>query len=149
MSILKTQFSFTKRKISSKDLSKRPFRISASASGRLLSQAYGERQRNPYISKDIRKKSVQPTKLKGMGRATWSRYTYLQDRPPIQARGAHVHHAVAWHSGGWSVINVVRFKDDFTLRWHGNSITISQGQCFVIVENTVEIFDPDSIDWSV
>lgn len=57
MSILKTQFSFTKRKISSKDLSKRPFKMSASASGRLLSQAYGERQRNPYISKDIRKKN--------------------------------------------------------------------------------------------
>lgn len=61
MSILKTQFSFTNRKISSKDLSKRPFRISASASGRLLSQAYGERQKNPYISKDIRKK-IGPTK---------------------------------------------------------------------------------------
>ena len=102
-----------------------------------------------YLKRYQKKKSVQPTKLKRMGRATWSRYTYLQDRPPIQARGAHVYHAVAWHSGGWSVINVVRFKDDFTLRWHGNSITISQGQCFVIVENTVEIFDPDSIHWSV
>ena len=42
MSILKTQFSRAKRMISSNDLSNRPFKTSASASGRLFSHAWGD-----------------------------------------------------------------------------------------------------------
>ena len=49
MSILETQFSRAKRMISSNDLSKRPFKTSASASGRLFSHAWGDTSKGVRI----------------------------------------------------------------------------------------------------
>ena len=49
MSILKTQFSREKRMISSNDLSNRPFKTSASASGRLFSHAWGDTSKSVRV----------------------------------------------------------------------------------------------------
>lgn len=78
-----------------------------------------------------------------------SRNPHLKHRSPIQPRGAHVHHTVAWHSSWWGVIYVVRLKDDLTLRGHGYSVAISQSQGLVIIQYTVEVLNPDGIHWSV
>ena len=49
MSILKTQFSRAKRMISSNDLSNRPFKTSASASGRLFNHAWGDTSKSVRV----------------------------------------------------------------------------------------------------
>jgi hypothetical protein len=43
----------------------------------------------------------------------------------------------------------VHFKNDFAINSHRYTIAIGQSESFVIVQDGIEIFNPNGIDWTV
>lgn len=74
---------------------------------------------------------------------------HLQDGTPVEHRGAHEHHAVAWDGGRGGIVDVVWFENHFTVGGHGDAISVGQRQGFVVVQNWVEVLDPDGVNGPV
>ena len=75
-------------------------------------------------------------------------YTF-EDRIPVHNGTTHEHHAVPGHGSRRGIIDVVYFEHNLTIRCHGDSIAISQGQGLVVIKDRVEILDPDGIYRSI
>ena len=75
--------------------------------------------------------------------------THLEERLPVQTGTAHVDHTVTRDGSRGGVVDVVRLEDDFTERRHGNTISVSQRESFVVVQNGVQILNPDGVHWPV
>ena len=73
----------------------------------------------------------------------------FQDWVPVQDGAAHEHHTVSRHSSWGRIVNVVHLKDDLTIRGHGDTITISQGQGLVVIQYRVKVLNPDGVYWTV
>lgn len=76
-------------------------------------------------------------------------FFHLQYGTPVQHRGAHEHHAVAWDSGRGGIVDVVGFKNHFAVGGHRDAISVGQRQGFVVVQNWVEVLNPDGVNRSV
>lgn len=74
---------------------------------------------------------------------------YLQYGAPAEHWRAHEHHAIAWDSGWRSIVNVMWFKNHFTVGSHGYAVTICQCEGSVIVQNRVQVLNPDGINWPI
>ena len=70
-------------------------------------------------------------------------------RHPVQARGAHVHHAVPRHRGGRGVVDVLGLEDQLAVGHHGQPVAVGQGERLVVVEHGVEVLDPHGVDGAV
>lgn len=53
------------------------------------------------------------------------------------------------HGSRRGIVNIMRFEYDFAVRCHRNTVTVSQCQCFIVVQNRVEVFNPYCINWSI
>lgn len=74
---------------------------------------------------------------------------HLQYGAPAEDRRAHEHHAIARDSGWRSIVNVMWFKNHFTVGSHGYTVTIRQCKGSVVVQNWVQVLYPDGINWSI
>ena len=50
---------------------------------------------------------------------------------------------------GDALFNIVYFKDNFAIGSHYNTITVSQGQGFVVVKNGIQVLNPYGIHRSI
>lgn len=61
--------------------------------------------------------------------------SHLENGLPAKSGGAHEDHPHSGHGGWGGVVHVVHFKHQLA-RWrHCDSVTISQSQCFVVVQH--------------
>ena len=73
----------------------------------------------------------------------------LKDWTPVEDRTAHEDHSIA-RDGGWrGIVNVVDLKDDLTVGRHRDPVSVGQGQGLVVIEDGIEVLDPNSVDWTV
>ena len=79
----------------------------------------------------------------------WEGHSHLQNRFPVEARAAHVHHAVAGHGCRGGIVNVVGLEDDLAVWRHGDAVAVSQCERFVVVQHRVQILNPDGIHGTV
>lgn len=75
--------------------------------------------------------------------------SYLKNRTPVKDRGTHENHSISWDGGRRSIVNIMRFKNNLAVWSHGNPVAISQGQSFIIIQNGIQIFNPDGINWTI
>lgn len=54
-------------------------------------------------------------------------------------------HPIPGDSGRGGVVNVGGFKDDLAGGGHGDAVPIGKGQGTVVIQNRVEVFNPNSI----
>ncbi len=59
------------------------------------------------------------------------------------------YHSTTGYGSRRGVVDIVGFKDDLAVRGHGQSVAVGQCKRSVVVEDRVEIFDPEGIDRSV
>jgi len=55
----------------------------------------------------------------------------------------------AGDSSGGGVIEVLNFEDQLALVSHGDTFTVGEGEDLIVIEDSVEVLDPDCIDWPV
>lgn len=53
------------------------------------------------------------------------------------------------HSGGWSIVQVLNLEHQFALIRHGDSFTVGKSQNLVVIEHSVETFNPNGIDGTI
>ena len=75
--------------------------------------------------------------------------SHLQNGFPVEARAAHVDHAVARHGGRGGVVDVVGLEDDLAVWRHGDAVTVRQSECLVVVQHRVQILNPNGVHWAV
>lgn len=75
--------------------------------------------------------------------------SYLKNRTPIKDRGTHENHSVSWDGGRRSIVDVMRFKNNLAVGSHGNPVAIGQSQGFIIIQNGIQIFNPDGVNWTI
>ena len=73
----------------------------------------------------------------------------FEDGFPVHDGAAHVHHAVPRYGGWRGVVDVVHLKDDLTLRRHRDTVAVSQRQRLIVVQDRVEILNPNGIHRAV
>lgn len=69
----------------------------------------------------------------------------FKDGLPVEDGAGHEHHAVPGHSSGGGVVDVVYLKDDLAVWSHGDTVSVSQGQGFIVVQHRVQVLNPDGI----
>lgn len=70
---------------------------------------------------------------------------HLEYGLPAKGGGAHEDHTHTGHSSGGGIIHVVHLKHKLAGWGHGDTVTISQCQCFVIIQHRVEVLNPYGI----
>ena len=60
---------------------------------------------------------------------------HLQYRAPVEHRGAHEHHAVTRDSSWRRVVDIMWLENHFAVGSHGYTISIRQGESFVVVQH--------------
>ena len=73
----------------------------------------------------------------------------LNYRTPVEHRAAHEDHSVSRDCRRRGVIDVVYLEDDLARGGHWDAVAVGERQSSVVVENRVEVLDPDRIDGPV
>ena len=75
--------------------------------------------------------------------------SYLKNGTPVQDRRTHENHSIPWDGSRRSIVNVMRLKNNLAVWSHGNAIAIGKGEGFVVIQNGIQIFNPDGIHRAV
>lgn len=108
-----------------------------------------------YILQVCRKISMHSKRTNSQGSVFLLNFTkerlqsYLKNRTPVQDRRTHENHAIPWDSSRRSIVNVMRLKNNLAVWSHGNAIAIGKGESFVVIQNGIQIFNPDGIYWTI
>ena len=73
----------------------------------------------------------------------------FDDGVPVHDGAAHEHHAVARDGGRGRVVDVVHLEDDLTVRRHDDTVSVRQRQRLVVVQDGVEVLNPDRVHRAV
>ena len=73
----------------------------------------------------------------------------FDDGVPVHDGAAHEDHPVARDGGGRGVVDVVHLEDDLAVRGHRDAVAVGEGQRLVVVEDRVEVLDPDGVHRTV
>lgn len=63
--------------------------------------------------------------------------------------GLQINHTATWYSGGWGNGEIVDFEHHCKCSWKLNSLSIRKTQHFVVIQYSVHILDPQSINRTV
>lgn len=58
----------------------------------------------------------------------------------------NTNHAIPGHRRRGRVVNVGRLEDDLAARGHRDPVTVGQRQGSVVIEDGVQVLDPDGVD---
>lgn len=64
-------------------------------------------------------------------------------------RDPATHHAISGHRRRGRVVDVRRLEDDLAARGHRDPVAVSQGQGLVVIEDGIQVLDPDGVDGAI
>jgi len=73
----------------------------------------------------------------------------IDEWSPAEISGRYVDDSASGHSGWGSIVQVLDLEDHFAVIGHWNTLSIGEGENLVVIEHSVQVLNPNGIDWSI
>lgn len=84
-----------------------------------------------------------------MSYVQWTLFKKKRRNTGDTQRDPATHHAISGHGRRGRVVDVRRLEDDLAARGHRDPVAVSQGQGLVVIEDGIQVLDPDGVDGAI